>query len=257
MFLSFTGFASFSPKQETFQYSNISPRTSIDSQGHLTPASRSPDVAPVAKPKKFFKSRNAAPETDITTASSSSIHDQHNTMTFPGGIPIIPPINSADKKISIKINKKLLDKPRKPKAEKVKVEKVKVEKVKVEKVKVEKVKVVKPKAVKKKEKIDTKPVKTPEQPTRVLGRARKTINYSEDRSRSPTPVRSRTAAVDFVDPIVASTPIQHEPQSETDVSGNSGVEEPKDLQQKVLFSPESPSKNAEHPPIVLRISKVR
>lgn len=218
-------------------------------------------MAPVAKPKKFFKSRNAAPETDITTPSSSSIHDQ-NSMTFPGGISIQPSVNSADKKISIKINKKLLDKPRKPKAEKVKVEKVKVEKVKVEKVKVEKVKVekvkvVKVKAVKKKEKIDTKPVKVPEQPTRVLGRARKTINYSEDRSRSPTPVRTRPVAVDFADPIVASIPVQHEPQSETDVSGNSGVEEPKDLQQKVLFSPESPSKNAEHPPIVLRISKVR
>lgn len=220
----------------------------------------------MAKPKKFFKSRNAIPEPEIppsqslaSASSSSSIYNQQNALAFLGAPSSDSTVSTASstKNLKIKINKNQLGKGsfvRKPKAEKVKVEKVKVEKVKVEKVKVEKVKAEKPikvKAIKKKPAKESKPVKPPEQPTRILGRARKTINYSEDKSRSPTPVRSRPAAANFTEPIVpaAAAPFPSELQSIN--AGNANIDEIRSQ-----FTPGSPSKNADHPPIVLRISKV-
>lgn len=56
----------------------------------------------------------------------------------------------------------------------------------------------------KEETAKTKPVKLVEQPTRVLSRTRKPVNYMEDRSRSPSPyvpaesIESETATVDIL-----------------------------------------------------------
>lgn len=265
MFAIISGFASFSPKNESFQFSSISPRTSIDGQNHLTSNACTPEDAPVAKPKKFFKSRNAIPEPEIppslslASSSSASIYNQQNALAFLGAPSSDSTVSTASsaKNLKIKINKSLLGKGsvvRKPKSEKLKAEKIKVEKVKVEKVKVEKVKAEKPiktKAIKKKAAKESKPVKPPEQPTRILGRARKAINYSEDKSRSPTPVRSRPVAANFSEPMVpvAAAPFPSELQS-TNVGNVSNDET------RSQFTPGSPSKNADHPPIVLRISKV-
>lgn len=104
----------------------------------------------------------------------------------------------------------------------------------------------------------------PTKPTRVLSRARKVVNYSEDKSRSPTPghhakAKAKTnpieVALNPVDELVTS-PIQN--CESNDFIQN---EEARDMEKVVddgSISEDTPSKLpiGDHPPIVLRISKV-
>lgn len=101
----------------------------------------------------------------------------------------------------------------------------------------------------------------PSKPTRVLSRARRVVNYSEDKSRSPTPGQHAKANPTGValNPIVnelTSSPIQNCEQTHL-----SQHEEPNDMKRVAddgNVSEDSPSKIpiGDHPPIVLRISKV-
>lgn len=166
-------------------------------------------------------------------------------------------------KLSIKINKKRLkadESQRKGKAEKLpKAEKptksVKVPKApKAEKVsKVEKpLKVEKPPKPEKPAKISKKKVKNDAnlpKPTRVLSRTRKTVNYSEAKSRSPSPSTKAAA------PAVASiqSPVQVSQQYNNNEYDTTEQLESQ-AEQPLIASPKNPA--AEHPPIVLRISKV-
>lgn len=128
--------------------------------------------------------------------------------------------------------------------------------------KVEKV----PKSTKKNSKSIERAVEPPKKPTRVLSRARKIVNYSEEKSRSPTP-SSRT--------VVANSEVitEQEKPNELVTSPIQNFEQPiefynSDNQNTLKFNndeqfhnlpDESPSKNllvGDHPPIVLRISKV-
>lgn len=175
------------------------------SAGQLT------DVTP--KPKKFFKSRNSAPETDlaIINAAFTNANDHKQPAT-----PATP------NKVSAKVKKEQRKKEEKPKQKPEKPEKPE-----------------KPaKAPKKKAKNEEKTAKK-EKPTRVLSRTRKAINYSEDKSRSASPV--------------------HVPPTEAAQSSQPVASEPPPILDEAATNPSaSPSKNliGDHPPIVLRISKV-
>lgn len=165
-------------------------------------------------------------------------------------------------KIKIKINKKNANgTTRKTKTEKVVT---KVEKVP----KAEKQPILEKKAkVKKRTKADEKPIKVvPEvKPTRVLSRTRKTVNYMEDRSRSPSPKRQAIPAPEqFPQPPLPpaqcdleTSPI-HQPQFNSDGEPLAPIETQAIDHLKAAASPPSTSKilPSEHPPIVLRISKV-
>lgn len=189
----------------------------------------SPEAAATAapKPKKFFKSRNSVPDTEQAQAIESQIAASTPGPAINDPTSMTPTSVEAERpateKLSMKINKRQLKKtegqPKKPKAMKAtKVEKEppveKSPKVKKKNSKVENVDQVKP--------------------TRVLSRARKTVDYAERNSRSPSP-KSRAALA--VQPTEIASPNHVEMSREID---------------------SSPSKNSntEHPPIVLRISKV-
>lgn len=132
-------------------------------------------------------------------------------------------------KISLKVNKKIpnaSDEIRKPKAEKT----------------------VKPKKVKK-QKDETK--LSAEKPTRVLSRTRKAVNYIEDRSRSPTPGGATFANRVTEEMDELNTSDLKSSAAETVPAVNDVI--------PTVDDSDMASKNVthEHPPIVLRISKVR
>lgn len=203
----FLGYSSFSPKQEQ-THQNIS----LHSGDTQTTQPAQPTDAP--KPKKFFKSRNVVPATGNVTPPTQIEPTQQNAVP----------------KISLKVNKKLLnpsDDIRKAKAEKS----------------------VKPKKVKK-QKDETK--LSVEKPTRVLSRTRKAVNYMEDRSRSPTPnyagmIDDGTAAAASVANRV-SEEVNQTNAADLKSSANEIASATGDVMLNITH---------DHPPIVLRISKVR
>lgn len=230
------GFASITPKQDaSFQYySNILPHANADgAQGNCE---TSTEAAAAPKPKKFFKSRNSVPDAEQVLALESQLA----TTSGSAAVEAAPAPPAADK-ISLKISRKQSRKgdaakkakaPKAPKPEKVVEEKPEKSTKK-----------------KKKTKAEEKPVKTIEQakPTRVLSRTRKAVDYAEQNSRSPTPKSKPNQASDATPAPLTHYPTQFEDgQQQADVFDN----------QNAVAS--SPSKNsaAEHPPIVLRISKV-
>lgn len=131
-------------------------------------------------------------------------------------------------KLSLKVNK---TKP--PSASSDEVRKTKVEKP------------VKPKKVKKpKEEVKL----SVEKPTRVLSRARKAVNYMEDGSRSP-PLSIYEAAVEAARTSVSRVTDDADHATESRVNETTTADE----------TPADEAKNVnvhDHPPIVLRISKV-
>lgn len=132
-------------------------------------------------------------------------------------------------KISLKVNKKLpntSDEIRKTKAEKT----------------------VKPKKVKK-QKDETK--LSVEKPTRVLSRTRKAVNYLEDRSRSPTPNYAAGVAG-----LLNRLSDEVEPSTVVDVKSLS-TENASTTNDAIPTGDDSKNVTHDHPPIVLRISKVR
>lgn len=115
------------------------------------------------------------------------------------------------------------------------------------------------KALKKKSKIIEKASKVVEppkpKPTRILSRTRKTVNYSEEKSRSPSPKPHASAAPQIINISPNQQPSANIIECENNI--------PLESQSKHLTSDTnpivaSPTKNLaiEHPPIVLRISKV-
>lgn len=255
MKIKFIGYASFSPKQDALN-PNISPQSG---DGNVTPNAPVP-VIDAPKPKKFFKSRNFAPDTTVLPPQPA----------LPPIAPLIPS-HHVEKvpKLSLKINKKIkIDAADKSPLPKVKADKIKTEKVKPEKPKTKKANKSKEKSVEKVTK-----VKNTELPTRVLSRTRKTVNYSENRSRSPSPQLARSPTFEDTDvpneTFDKSIEAANRLSSVADVGTNSvhQVDEQKiqlmiDL--PVELTNEHPLQIAavvktinEHPPIVLRISKVR
>lgn len=281
-FYSFIGFASFSPNQEALQYSQISPKALVDGTQLPSSVQTSSNNNAVAKPKKFFKSRNAVDAETIVAALSdphAAISSQSTLTSFYGSsmahqmsqqqkLPINNDPRGKEKrkrkstKASDLVKKTKTEKqpkvekppkptkpPKQPKAEKPpKAEKVpKPEKV--------------PKVSKKKTKAIEKVNEAPK-PTRILSRARKTVNYSEDKSRSPSPKRN----ISYGEPSVVSatndlitSPIR--PQEFSNDFNSSTERKTQRLSHDEYLGSgagESPSKITayEHPPIVLRISKV-
>lgn len=255
---SFAGFASFSPNQDaSFQYPSISPDAAIE---------QAADATVVPKPKKFFKSRNSVPDTDLAGAVALA-----ETPVAVTALPMnasaatlanVQQPQPATSKIKIKINKKNANGA----TRKIKTEKMVV--AKVEKVpKPEKQPILEKKAkVKKRAKPEEKPIKVvPEvKPTRILSRTRKTVNYMEDKSRSPSPKRQAIDAPEqFPQPPpppqcdLETSPI-HQPQFNSDGEPLAAIEPQAIDYLKAAASPPSTSKTlpSEHPPIVLRISKV-
>lgn len=257
-FFVFAGFASFSPNQDaSFQYPSISPDAAIE---------HAADATVVPKPKKFFKSRNSVTDTDLAGAAALA--------ETPVAVTALPVNASAatlanvqqpqptTSKIKIKINKKNANgATRKTKTEKTVA--AKVEKVP----KAEKQPILEKKAkVKKRTKAEEKPMKVGSEvkPTRILSRTRKTVNYMEDKSRSPSPKRPAIAAPEqFPQPLppaqcdLETSPI-HQPKFSGDGEPLAPIESQPIDYLKTAASPPSTSKISpnEHPPIVLRISKV-
>lgn len=272
----FIGYASFSPKQDTLN-PNISPQSG---DGNVTPNAPVP-VIDAPKPKKFFKSRNFVPDTTVLPPQPSLLPSA----------PLIPS-HHVEKvpKLNLKLNKKIkIDATDKSSVPKAKADKIKTEKVKSEKPKTKKANKSKEKSVDKVTK-----VKNTELPTRVLSRTRKTVNYSENRSRSASPRLDQSQTIeDTADAPNENTDAPNEdtgaPNDDTDTpneSFDSSLESAERLspvanvdsnslhrvdEQKshlvidlpVQLSSENPLEIAtvvktinEHPPIVLRISKV-
>lgn len=243
------GFASITPKQDSsFQYySNILPQTNNDGS-HGTCGEPNVETTSTSKPKKFFKSRNSVPDTEKVHPIDSQM--AATSTHIPIDTAPIHSIASTTKKLSLKINKKQSGKPKAikmPKPEKV-IE-VKPEKPSKKK--------------KKPTKSEEKGIKQIEQtkPTRVLSRARKAVDYAEQNSRSPTPKTKSNQLNDATTTTTTAaatttsdtTPLTHYPMQFIE---NSPQNEFQDNQNIIASS--SPSKNSatEHPPIVLRISKV-
>lgn len=260
----FSGFASFSPNQDaSFQYPNNTPDAVID-------GSQAVDATVVPKPKKFFKSRNSVPDTDLASvvalaetpiaitalpanasaATLANVHQPHPTTS----------------KVSNKINKKNANSAtKKTKSEKAIAAAATAATANAEKPeKVEKQPRPEKKAkVKKRTKAEEKPNKVVAEvkPTRILSRTRKAVNYSEDKSRSPSPKRT-AIAVDAPLPVLlqsAQSDLETSPIHQAQFNSNGEPFTPIESQIiNVIASPPSTSKNLvnEHPPIVLRISKV-
>lgn len=266
MIISSVGYASFSPNQpEQMGYSQFSPKSLIESS-QIGSTAQSPNNNTAPKPKKFFKSRNAEPDPSLLAAFSDpqvvasmtspsyygnvSLPYQAQPMQFYHSEPGV-----AEPKASGKRKGKSDDTSKKPKAEKApkppkppKVAKVKMEKPpKPEKV---------PKPVsKKKAKAPEKVVVDAPKPTRILSRARKVVNYSEERSRSPPASTNRATVLHADDTHTENNEAQlannsYEPNAQNDL--NAGGYDGQTLNE----SGDSPSKNQAGPPIVLRISKV-
>lgn len=99
----------------------------------------------------------------------------------------------------------------------------------------------------------------PAKPTRVLSRARKVVNYSEDKSRSPTPGQHAKSNPTKIAP----NPVENELLTPLNFERKDFFQndEAKDMEKIVddgNVSEDLPSKLpvGDHPPIVLRISKV-
>lgn len=217
------------------------------------------------KPKKFFKSRNSVPDTDV--AGIAALAETPVAITaLPANASAVATLanvhqqpHSSTSKTSTKSNKKNADgATRKTKAEKAATKAEKAEKVEKPAQPEKKAK------VKKRSKAEEKPIKVvPEvKPTRVLSRTRKAVNYSEDKSRSPTPTRQTIAApvpppLPLAHSDLETSPI-HQPQFNSDGEPFTPIESQAIQHLKVGASPPSSSKTlaTDHPPIVLRISKV-
>lgn len=168
------------------------------------------------KPKKFFKSRNIVPATGNLTPPT-----------------LVDPIQqNAVPKISLKVHKKQSN-------ANDEIRKTKVEKP------------TKPKKAKK-PKDDTK--LSVEKPTRVLSRTRKAVNYMEDRSCSPTP--NYTAAIEARAGL--ANRVSDEMDQSTEMKINDNVSATTSEAVHAADDVDMTSKNVthDHPPIVLRISKV-
>lgn len=227
------------------------------------------DATVVPKPKKFFKSRNSVPDTDVVglaaLAETPVAITAMSTNASTAVLAIVQQPHPTTSKTSIKIKKNAEGTTRKTKAEKAaaKVEKAVAKAEKVEKQpRPEK----KAKVKKRAQKVEEKPAKVvPEiKPTRVLSRTRKTVNYSEDKSRSPSPKRQVLAVPTELPPPLPSaqsdletSPI-HQPQFNSDGEPFMPIESHAINHLIAAASPPSTSKSlaTEHPPIVLRISKV-
>lgn len=181
-----TGFASFSPNQDpSLQYAQFSPKSLIE--GAITNTVETPSHSnTVAKPKKFFKSRNSVPDANAIVAalsdsqvaaavigSPSNVASYYSSATIGTHHQQQTSVHPYSEKTRRKKTTKSVDSAKKSKAEKTaKAEKPpKPEKLpkpekqpKPEKPpKPEKI----PKAVKKKSKAIEKTVETPK-PTRVF-----------------------------------------------------------------------------------------
>lgn len=290
------GFASFSPNQDaSFQYPSISPNAANDAPQAAGSTQPSSDATVVPKPKKFFKSRNSMPDIDVASVAALAETPVANT-AIPSNASASTLRNVAGmqqypttSKISIKIKKKTTDaeRTRKTKAEKatakaekatVKAEKATAKAEKAEKATVKVEKQPRPEKkvkVKKRTKAEEKSTKVvPEvKPTRVLSRARKAVNYSEEKSRSPSPKPEVIAEPPPLPlPLLLPLPLPqpsvqndletspiHQPQFNNDGEPITPIESQAINHFKGSASPPSTSKNlpTDHPPIVLRISKVR
>lgn len=229
----------------------------------------------VAKPKKFFKSRNSVPDANALALSDSQSMGSPTYMGTPPNVANFysnqqqhpqyyqqqqPQSVAYPEKTRRKRSTKTGESPKKSKPEKPpkppkppKPEKPpKVEKP-AKPPKVEKP----PKVTKKKGKVE-KPSDTPK-PTRVLSRTRKVVNYSEDQSRSPPrnaqtrqePPSTETYANDVVTSSMPGAEIAND-----NFYNSAEQNQPSYHDEQQLPHPgDSPSKNA-GPPIVLRISKV-
>lgn len=213
--------------------------------------------ADVPKPRKFFKSRNRAPE-QVMVQPQHQLDRSNSGLTSPNHFNSNMQSNNIDiagqqapynKQLhvgndhessannSIVLNTTAITKT--PRAKKEKAPKPP-----------KKEKVPKPP---KKEKVETKSPKVRENVIcRNSSRNRnKVVNYNEDRSRSPTPKRSVFISTEAVAPI--ATPVLASAPVPTTVA----LPEMSPTCSKYLNSPAAKTPvNNEHPPIVLRISKV-
>jgi len=223
-----------------------SPASALDDELSVT-------VPEPPKPKKFFKSRSAAPPEVIAqyiaqnlprTATSpireSTLSSIISTPTRESSKPKIPKSNSSERK-------------KKP------VKKIVKSSDEAEEVDGEKVASRPPTITKSKKKKEEKKLKPEAPPSRIIPRARKAVNYCEDdeEERMPTPVK------DYV-----------MPKGDEDRHHEALSKAKKQLDMNLINSPKrdvdlpppaavpysntnhSASKTPEHPPIVLRISKV-
>lgn len=116
-----------------------------------------------------------------------------------------------------------------------------------------------PKPVKEK---PVKPAKPVVEPTRKLSRVRKAVNYSENRSRSPSPKRPATIEEEMPPVLMAeSSQVVTEDNSMFSETASMAPEsesiEPSISEEDtVADSSAEVADDKEHPPIVLRISKV-
>lgn len=258
-----TGFASFSPTQDgSFQYPNLAPETKLE-------GSHTADVTVVPKPKKFFKSRNSVVDTELVSVAAlaetpvavTALQANASAVTLATNIEQPLPTTS---KLSIKISKKSANgAPKKRKAEKAAPITPKPEKVAKAEKPPRPEKVAK---VKKRTKAEDKPAKpVPDvKPTRILSRTRKAVNYSEDKSRSPSPKSSGVVAAPSLPVHVPSAPCDletspiHQAQFNSDGEPFTPIESQAVNPLYAVASSPSIGKNVavDHPPIVLRISKV-
>lgn len=183
-------------------------------------------------------------------------------------LAIVPHPHPTTSKISIKNKKNAEGTTRKTKAEKAaaKEEKAAAKAEKPEKVEKQPRPEKKTKVKKRAPKVEEKPAKVvPEvKPTRVLSRTRKAVNYSEDKSRSPSPKRLEVAGPTVLPPPLPSvqndletSPI-HQAHFNSDGEPFMPIESHAINHLMTAASPPSTSKTlaTDHPPIVLRISKV-
>lgn len=180
-------------------------------------------ICPVIKPRKFFKSRNVESTTNILS-SPPSISQHHSS-------------SNEEYKEVIRINRKL------PKTEKVKIVKKTV------------VKLAKPEPIKK---IIVKEI-IEDLNKRSSGRNRnKVVNYNEDlmateKVRTEQLVLKIDESVDRIVEEEISIPMEQEPEQELEIEPELEPEPELELETikpiKCLIT--------EHPPIVLRISKVQ
>lgn len=235
----------------------------------------------VAKPKKFFKSRNSVPDANAIVVALSdsqvigspsnvasyyssptaSVHHQHHYQQTP--------VHPYPEKTKRKKSTKSGDSPKKSKAEKsLKVEKPpKPDKApKPEKLPKPPKSEKSQKSQKKKAKVIEKPVDTPK-PTRVLSRTRKVVNYSEDQSHSPPRNAHTKVTTDELstqsyvhNDLVTSSSVQPPAEVANNLYEQSAQQsfQPAYHDEQYQSGDGSPSKNSLGcgPPIKLRISKV-
>lgn len=232
----------------------------------------------VAKPKKFFKSRNSVPDANAIVAALSDSQVAASVMGSPSNVASYyssPVAIHQQQQHELHLQQQSNPYPEKPKRKKavkgdspkkLKADKpTKVEKPpKVEKVakpskppKPEKL----PKVSKKKSKANEKIIDAPK-PTRVLSRTRRVVNYSEDQSRSPprnsqAKISANESSAEHHNNDVVSSSI-HAPEVTNNFYNPSEqhvTQQSQPYQDDLNHPGDSPSKHC-GPPIVLRISKV-